>query len=102
MQEATVITVQEPDSVTIKVENDQATTDVMTTTSQEDLHQCRHCQEEDRIVNMIQPCKCAGNVHEQCLVRWLRAEEVSECDVCHEEYDVEGLTMPKSRVRKYS
>ena len=45
---------------------------------------CRICLEDEE--PFISPCDCIGtmkDVHEICLIRWMRTKENLDCEVCH-------------------
>ncbi len=51
---------------------------------------CRICLDEDNLENLIQPCDCTGStayVHEECLLKWLRVSNRTDCEICKFQYD---------------
>lgn len=57
------------------------------------LFECRICNEEDIIDNLIYPCKCTGTqkyVHNKCLITWMQLSTNTnskiKCDVCKHVY----------------
>ena len=50
---------------------------------------CRICYESEGI--LIQPCDCkgsTGNVHKECLEKWINVSKRRDCEICHFEYDI--------------
>lgn len=59
---------------------------------------CRICLDEDNLENLIQPCDCTGStayVHEECLLKWLRVSNRTDCEICKFEYDTEEVEEKK-------
>lgn len=52
---------------------------------------CWICYDPSHDSDLINPCKCKGDVafvHHECLRRWLKAEENKKCSVCNYEYQI--------------
>lgn len=48
---------------------------------------CRICLEDD--LPFVHPCKCkgsSGNVHHECLAKWIEESNSKSCEICHQEY----------------
>lgn len=53
---------------------------------------CRICLEETG--SFIQPCNCkgsTGNVHPDCLIKWLEISGKEQCEICMHEYKIEDV-----------
>lgn len=64
--------------------------------SSESGETCRICLEPG---NLIQPCNCSGstaNVHKECLERWLKTSNKTNCEICLYEYDIIRVRPQKS------
>ena len=51
---------------------------------------CRICLDEDYLENLIEPCNCTGStayVHEECLLKWLRVSNRTDCEICKFQYE---------------
>lgn len=49
---------------------------------------CRICLEEG---DLIQPCNCRGSsahIHKECLIKWLRVSERTDCEICKFQYEI--------------
>ena len=47
---------------------------------------CRICLEDG---DLIQPCHCSGtaaHVHKECLMKWLKVSDRTDCEICKYEY----------------
>jgi len=50
---------------------------------------CRICLEEDSAHNFVHPCACKGdigNVHSECLTRWIEESKHDACEICKVKY----------------
>ena len=62
------------------------------------MSHCRICLEEER--PFVHPCLCkgsTGNVHAECLAKWIHESGHTECEICHAEYNTDNvcsLNMP--------
>ncbi|KAK5975698.1 RING-CH-type domain-containing protein [Trichostrongylus colubriformis] len=55
---------------------------------------CRICQSESG--EMVRPCGCAGtmgDIHENCLSRWVAMSNKDQCEICQEKYARSGRTI---------
>ncbi len=52
--------------------------------------ECKFCLQEDKITNLISPCKCDGSmkyVHTKCLDMFHKKKYLEHCDICKEKYE---------------
>lgn len=52
---------------------------------------CRICQMHEG--EMVRPCDCAGtmgDVHEECLTKWVNMSNKKNCEICQSEYSKSG------------
>ncbi|KAK8769128.1 hypothetical protein V5799_014410 [Amblyomma americanum] len=62
---------------------------------------CRICHEGDQPESLVSLCKCSGTVgvlHVSCLERWLNAQNVDHCELCHHRFPT---TAQSSTVRRF-
>ena len=57
-------------------------------------YHCRICLENDKLKNLISPCRCCGNskyVHKKCINQWRNTnannDKYYKCEVCNEKYN---------------
>jgi len=60
---------------------------------------CIYCNNDEQFNNMIKPCKCDKYIHIYCENKWLKDNNVKQCDVCNEIYKVDKDMIPKPRNR---
>jgi len=58
-------------------------------------YHCRICLENDKLKNLISPCRCSGNskyVHNICINQWRNTnannDKYSKCEVCNGKYNI--------------
>ncbi|CAD6193644.1 unnamed protein product [Caenorhabditis auriculariae] len=66
------------------------------TTSTTSKRLCRICQSDSGL--MVRPCDCAGtmgDIHENCLSRWVAMSHKNDCEICKKPYAKSGSQFKK-------
>jgi len=70
-----------------------------------DIDQCRICLDDDKPLNMIYPCQCAGTnkyVHDHCIKQWIflsdNPEFKTKCPTCHYTYTMESYDFNENAI----
>lgn len=60
--------------------------------------ECKFCLEEDKVYNLISPCKCSGSlkyVHLKCLEKYHEKRYLEKCEICRDSFDYSSKIIKK-------